>query len=113
MGIKIDCETYWQSIPVGRENSVSYRTLCARWGRCERSVRQILQALSRYDNGDNYVLIRSSRGGGFYKTDDHTEIEQYRQECLNRGRNIFAAISKCNRILENQDGQMSLFDVLA
>lgn len=106
---------FWADIPEGKENAVSYATLCARWGKNERDVRAILHDLSREDNGDNFVLIRSSKnGGGFYKTDDRAEMQAYRQECLNKGRSNFAPVKKINRILRDdlEALQASLFNNL-
>ena len=98
-------EYYWQDIPVGRENAVTYETLCALWGADRRTVRQILHELSLFDDGDDYILIRSSKsGGGFYKTDDRDEMRAYRKECLNKGRSNFAPVKKINRVL-NSDAE--------
>ena len=55
---------YWRDIPEGRENAVSYDYLQYLWGRDRRAVRRILNRLSREDNGDNFVLIRSAKGRG-------------------------------------------------
>lgn len=93
-------ELYWNDIPVGKENAVTYDTLCARWGKGRRRVREILHELSLFDNGDKYILIRSSKsGGGFYKTDDPAELKAYRKECLITGRSHFAPVKKIDRIL--------------
>lgn len=100
-------DVYWSELPIGKENAVSYAKLCEMWGRNERTVRQILHDLSGYDNGDNYILIRSSSCRGFYKTDDEDDIEAYRRECLNRGRRVFAPIKKINRVLADADCQMN------
>ena len=105
-------ETYWQSIPVGAENAVTYPMLCIMWGCGERTVRQILHDLSEYDNGDNYILIRSSREKGFYRTDDTAKIDTYRKECLNKGRAHFAPLRKINRIMNTDAEQYSLINNL-
>lgn len=107
-------ELYWNEIPVGVENAVDYPTLCAMWGKSERAVRAILHELSYYDNGDNYVLIRSANGKGFYKTDDLQAIEAYKKECWNKGRSTFAPLRKINRILKSEQGalQTSIFNNL-
>ena len=98
-------EFYWNDIPIGKENAVTYETLCARWEVSRRKVREILHELSLYDSGDNYILIRSARnGGGFYKTDDRDEMRAYRKECLNKGKSNFAPVKKINRIL-NSDAE--------
>ena len=93
-------ELYWQDIPVGVENSVTYDDLRELWGKDKRTVRDILHELSAGDNGDNYILIRSGRGKGFYKTDDEEIITAYKKECLNKGRSNFAPIKKINRVLK-------------
>ena len=98
---------YWNELPTGRENALSYDALCAMWGMAARNVRKILHDLSRYDNGDNYILIRSSSGKGFYKTDNLADIERYRRECMNRGKKTFAPLRKINRVLQPPSGQIS------
>lgn len=103
---------YWQEIPVGKENAVVYDDLCDMWNKDKRGVRQILHDLSLYDNGDNYVLIRSGKTRGFYKTDDLDEIASYRKECLNKGRSIFAPVKKCNRVLNDGGGQLEFYNNL-
>lgn len=102
----------WLDIPVGKENAVTYNELCAVWGCDTRQARRILHELSRYDNGDNYILIRSSSCKGFYKTDDESEIRAYKRECLNKGRSVFAPVKKINRVLSENTTQYSLLNNL-
>lgn len=102
--------SYWNDIPIGKENAVTYPELCALWGVSARAVRSILHDLSAVDNGDNYVLIRTSKAKGFYKTDNEDEIEAYRRECLAKGRSIFAPVRKCNRVL-NINKEQVFFDL--
>lgn len=101
-------ESYWAEIPVGKENAVTYDELRVKWECTERTARAILHALSGYDNGDNYILIRSARCKGFYKTDDESEIAAYKRECLNKGRSIFAPVKKINRVLSVNAEQYSM-----
>lgn len=101
-------ETYWNDLPTEREKAATYDDLKMWWGTGEREVRKLLHDLSSMDNGDDFVLIRSSRGKGFYKTDDKDEIERYKRECLNMGRSVFAPIKKINRILKANLTQMSI-----
>lgn len=105
-------ELYWNDIPVGKENAVSYQDLTARWECNERSVRDILHDLSAYDNGDDFILIRSARAKGFYRTDDSDTIEAYKKECLNKGRSVFAPVRKINRVLNSNSTQMSIHNNL-
>lgn len=105
-----DCKLalYWDELPTGKENAYTYDDLCFIW-KCEpRKARAILHALSLYDNGDNYILIRSSSGKGFYKTDDETDITAYKRECLNKGRSVFAPVKKINRVLNANTEQYTL-----
>lgn len=101
-------ELYWNEIPIGKENAWSYGMLCAVWGKDKRTCREIMHQLSRYDNGDDLILIRSSNGNGFYRTSDPDDIIAYRAECLNRGRNTLAPLRKIDRVLKPEDGQLSI-----
>lgn len=102
---------YYNSIPIGRENAITYPELCLLWGKSERQVRQILHDLSYIDNDDNYILIRSSHGKGFYKTDNVNDIERYKKECINRAKHTFAPLRKINRVLNVNDMQLDLFNI--
>ena len=92
-------EWYWQSIPVGKQFAVSYARLEVMWGMSERRVRMMLAELSGYDNGDNYILIRSSGCKGFYRTDDPADIDAYKRECRSRATKTFAPLKKINKVL--------------
>ena len=101
-------ELYWNDIPTVKEKAVSYEELMMWWNEDKREVRKILQALSAFDNGDNYVLIRSSKTKGFYKTDDKEVIAKYKKECLNKGLSTLAPIKKINRIFAENTNQYSI-----
>ena len=104
---------YWENIPTGKENAVMYEYLIILWKCSKRHVRDILNELSRYDSGDNFILIRSSRGKGFYKTDKTEEIEDFRRECLSRGRSCLSPIKKMNRVLKvKYENNFDLFTAL-
>lgn len=107
---EINLEGYWNTIPVGKKNAVDYPTLCIAWDMKERAVRNILHKLSLYDNGDNYILMRSSGTKGFYKTDDPRELKRYKKECLNKGRSVFAPVKKINRVLTAQGDPQYSFE---
>ena len=101
-------ERYWSEIPIGKENAWGYDDLCKEWGFDKRAVRKILHELSRYDNGDGLILIRSCKGTGFYRTSDPDEISAYRTECLNRGRRTLAPLRKIDRVLAPVTGQLNI-----
>lgn len=92
---------YWNDIPIGKEHAISYKELCSIWNKCEREVRRTLHELSYFDNGDSFILIRSSHGKGFYRTDDISEIERYKKECTSRAKKTFAPLRKIRRVLSN------------
>ena len=94
-------EQYYEDIPIGRENAITYQQLCLKWHCNERKVRSILHKLSSLDLDDRYILIGSSHGKGFYKTDDVAEIEKYIKECTNRAKNIFITIRKARKVLKD------------
>jgi hypothetical protein len=101
---------YWQSIPIGEKNAVTYEALMAKWGKKRRTVRMILQELStHYEAYDGYVLIRSGMHHGFFRTDNKKEIERYKREILHKGESILAILRKCDNVLNKSEGQMSFF----
>lgn len=105
---ELKLELYWNEIPVEKENAITYAELTTNWNVTDRQARQILHELSAFDNGDNYVLIRSARNKGFYRTDDLLEMRKYKQECLNKGRSLFAPIKKINRVINANTKQFQL-----
>lgn len=98
---------YWNAIPIGRENALTYTDLRIMWNCTERKARAILHDLSLYDSGDDFILIRSSKTKGFYRTDDEDEMKAYKRECLAKGRSIFAPVKKINRVLNENNVQYS------
>lgn len=101
-------ERYWDLIPIGKENAYTYDDLCRIWGCGERQARSILHDLSLYDSGDDFILIRSSKAKGFYRTDDKDEMTAYKRECLAKGRSLFAPVKKINRVLNENGIQYSI-----
>lgn len=90
---------YWKLLPYGREFALSYSELMHLWGVSKRQVRRIMERLSCVDNGDNYILIRTSKGGGFYLTDDPDDIAAYKRECYGRAMRVLTPLKKINRVL--------------
>ena len=102
-----ELEMHWNAIPIGKENALTYTDMFMLWGITPRKARAILHDLSLYDSGDDYILIRSSKNKGFYRTDDKDEIQAYKRECLAKGRSIFAPVKKINRVLNANGVQYS------
>lgn len=101
---------FWEALPIGKENAADYGKLCDAWNMSKRKVRQTLHALSLYDSGDDYVLIRSSSGKGFYKTDDIETIKAYKKECTNKAKSNFAPLKKINRVLAGAEDMQLTFN---
>lgn len=100
-------ELYWNDIPTDKGNAVTYAELQMWWNLSQREVRKVLHDLNAFDNGDNYVIIRSGKQKGFYKTDNADEIAAYKKECLNKGLSTLAPIKKINRIMAENKEQFS------
>ena len=100
---------YYSEIPIGKENAVSRYRLAANWHVSERRVRKIIQELRAADFGDEYVIVSSSHGRGYYRTDNLEEIEKFKREVVNRAKHTFLPLKKVNRILGHA-GQME-FDL--
>lgn len=109
---KQDLEMFWNAIPIGKENALTYTDMYLQWGVTPRKARAILHELSLYDSGDDFILIRSARNKGFYRTDDKAEMQAYKRECLAKGRSIFAPIKKINRVLNEDSAQFSFMNNL-
>ena len=90
---------------------VLYTDLCEKWHCSARRVRDILAALSWYDNGDEYILIRSSSNCGFYKSKKPEVIAAYRREVYNRAMNTLKPLKKIKRVL-NRNEQITIDDLL-
>ena len=103
---------YWHDIPTDETGFVAdYNVLCMIW-RCDRrTVRGILAELSAFDNGDDYILIRSSQNKGFYKTKNPEKIAEYRREVYARAMNTLKPLKKIKRVL-NRTEQITIDDLL-
>lgn len=109
---------YYNDIPIGKKFAVTKETLSVRWHMDERTVRKIIQELRIADFGDSFVIISSSSGKGYYRSNDKEEIERFKREIVNRARNTFLPLKKINRVLDSKndfDGwdfaeQLNLFE---
>lgn len=104
-------EIYWNDIPKEKENAATYVSLTVKWGCKEREVRRRLHELSLHDFGDDYILIRSSHGKGFYKTRNVEEIEAYKRECVSRSNKVLAPVDKINIVLQRLRASVPLRNI--
>lgn len=94
-------EEYRALIPIGAENAATYKELSVAWGVDPRTVRRIMHDLSVVMPPDGYVIIRSSRGKGFYRTKDIPQINMYRKEIINRAHNTLIPAYVIEDYLDN------------
>ena len=87
-------------IPIGRENAVTRRQLCAITGLSDREVRRQISTLRAGDDDANYVIVSASCGRGYYRTDDLDRIEHFIREMRHRISSIVKAIEVAQRIAE-------------
>lgn len=71
-------------IPIGRENAVSRRQLSAMTGISDREVRREISQLRSEDDGTNMVIVSTSDGSGYFRTDKLDEIEHFIAEMIKR-----------------------------
>lgn len=98
---------YYESIPIGRENAISKYDLMNQWGMNERRVRVMVGKLRCQDNGDDMVIVSTSKHSGYYRTNDRDEIKQFKIEMSNRAKHTFRPLRKVNRILGVGEEQVS------
>lgn len=79
-------------IPIGRENAISRKDLCRLTGMSDRMVRHAIAHLRAEDDGTDMIIVSTSRGRGYYRTDDIDEILHFIGEMTKRIRNIVQAI---------------------
>ena len=103
---------YWYDIPTDESPFIiGYDVLTKIWNCDKRRVRLILAELSEFDNGDGYILIRSSHYEGFFRTRNRTIIEEYRREVYNRAMNTLKPLKKIKRVL-NRSEQITIDELL-
>lgn len=112
-----DIARCWHDIPTDETRNfittggVHYDELIKLWGCDRRRVRSILAELSAYDNGDGFILIRSSHDFGFYRTRNRAKIQAYRREVYSRAMNTLKPLKKIKRVL-NRSEQITIDDLL-
>ena len=81
-----------EMIPYGKENAVSRDELARRTGMGDRQLRREISRLRREDDETNIMIVSTSDGRGYYRTDNIDEIEHFVREMCNRIRSIIEAI---------------------
>ena len=98
-------------IPVGRNNAVTRMALSGRWNMPDRKVRRQI-ARFREDDSDGMIVVSSSRGRGYYRTNDPEEIRAFINDTAARIRSLSRLLICARRALRRANGQMEM-DVTA
>lgn len=98
---------HYETIPIGKENAISKVDLCELWNMNERKVRRTVEKLRRTDNGDDFVIVSTSKRAGYYRSADRQDIKKFKKEMTNRAKHTFRPIQKANRILGVDEEQYS------
>lgn len=94
-------------IPVGRNNAVTRMALSGRWNMPDRKVRRQI-ARFREDDSDGMIVVSSSRGRGYYRTNDPEEIRAFIGDTSARIRSLSRLLICARRALKRANGQMEM-----
>ena len=81
-----------EMIPFGKENAVSRDVLAKLTGMSDRRLRYDISRLRREDDETNVIIVSTSDGRGYYRTDNIDEIEHFVREMAHRITSIVEAI---------------------
>jgi DNA gyrase/topoisomerase IV subunit A len=81
-----------EHIPIGRENAITRDQLSRLTGLNDRKLRKEIARLRCDDDETNIVIVSTSDGRGYYRTDNIDEIEHFIREMVHRISSIVAAI---------------------
>ena len=98
---------YYESIPLGKENAISKFALAQLWNTSVREARRKVMLLRMEDNGDDFVIVSTSKSAGYYRSDNRDDIRSFKEEMSNRAKHTFRPIRKASRILGVDEQQYS------
>jgi hypothetical protein len=95
-----------QHIQVGRKSAVTRKTLMAKTGFTDRTVRGQIEAAVN----DGMLIVNLGEGGGYYVPDDDADIIRYYQQECHRIRSIAAKLRPFRRYLDSRQmaGQLEI-----
>lgn len=82
-------------IPMGRENAISRAALAAKLGIPDRAMRKQIEAA----RADGHIIL-NSRDGGYYRTDNMSEINRYYKQEKHRAKSIFRSLKAVRSVLK-------------
>ena len=90
-----------EHIPVGRENAISRPELCKMTGMGDRRLRNEIARLRRESTESDLVIVSTSDGSGYFRTDNLDEIRHFTAEMAKRISST-AEIIQATRTIENR-----------
>ena len=73
-----------EHIPIGRKNAITRDGLSRLTGLGDRKLRREIARLRSEDDGTNMVIVSTSDGSGYFRTDQLDEIEHFIAEMTKR-----------------------------
>ena len=93
--------TFFDAIPIGRENAVSAASLARQWRCDQRTVRRIVAQLRTIDDGSGLVILSSSGTyPGYWRSCDEAEIRRFVRAMSSHSRSTFLALRSARRALK-------------
>lgn len=89
---------YRKDIPVGRERAVTRSELARKWGKSERTVREIVQRLR---NKPGMPILSDAKGLGYYRTNDPAELSDHLRREVTRAVRILRPLMAVQAGIEN------------
>ena len=87
-------------IPVGKSNAITRQELVRLTGESDRAIRKEIKRLNR----DGIPILSSSRGCGYWISDDLDELEQYINETDHRRESLYYATLELRKELYRRKG---------
>ena len=92
-------------IPIGRENAIPWQELALKWNTDQRGVRLIIAELRASKSGDGYAILSTTRGRGYWRSDNSEEIDGFVAEIEAMSRHLHLATKDAKRILKDLRAQ--------
>jgi hypothetical protein len=90
-------------IPIGRRNAISRAQLTKLWGCSDRTARQYIAEFRAEVTGEQYAILSSSRGDGYWMSNDPKEIQAFIDEMQAHAVKTFVAQRAAKHVLKNID----------
>ena len=88
-------------IPIGRENAITREELMRKTGLSDRTIRREIECYRRTLPEDGYIVMSTSHGTGYWRTNDKDEIDQFIGETICRTNNTRKPAIIAMQVLNN------------